>query len=118
MTTEPNSQPQNRFMGPGIALMSYFSGPIKFWCLQVPLLAAMGIVVALHLTGLVNSYQFTTQRTVATGLLEPMGNAISFLQMHRGQSSIIQSGDASWNTARDQTRQSLKTVVEKLDMQI
>ena len=108
----------SRFIGPGVALMKYFSGPVKFWGLQIPLLAALATVVVLHLASLADSYQFTTQRMVATALLDQMANVVLPLQTHRGQSNLIQSGDTSLNAAREQTRQALKTAVDKLDAQI
>jgi methyl-accepting chemotaxis protein len=112
------AKPLSRFTAPGVALMRYLSGPVKFWGLQVPLLAALSIVVALHLASLADAYRFTAQRTAATALLDQIAQVVLPLQTHRGQSSLIQAGDASVTAAREQTRQTLKTAVEKLDAQI
>ena len=118
MTTEFNNKRRSRFFGLGMALMARFSGPTKFWGLYLPLLAALAIVVALHLVSLSKAYQDSTQRSSSLTLLSQMADVATPLQVHRGQTNLMLSGDVTVTTAREETRKNLKAVVEQLDAQI
>lgn len=118
MTTESTKTPRSYFFGLGIALLARLSGPVKFWGLHVPLLVTLGVIVALHLTSLQVDYRFVTQRSVATALVTQMANVVVPLQVHRGQTHLIQSGDVAAATAREQTRQTLRAELDKLQGQI
>lgn len=96
MTTESSQKPKTRFFGLGAALMRRMSGPAKFWCLQLPLLAALGVVVALHLSNLMDAYQQTNAVhasepaaiSTAVGKLDSQGIAlqpVEPLQLRRAQ---------------------------------
>jgi methyl-accepting chemotaxis protein len=104
-----------RFLRPGVALMVRLSGPVKFWGLPLPLMIALGFVVALNLLNLAKDYRYTTQRSEAVGLLGHLGNVVIPLQLHRGQSDLIQAGDASAGAARESTRVALKLAVNEVD---
>lgn len=118
MTTEPDSKSQRHFFGLGTALMMRFSGPVKFWSLYLPLLAALIIVVALHLLNLSDSYRQTTQRSSATVLLDRIADVVIPLQTHRGQSSLLRVDEPNAKVARAQARQNLNSAVERLDSQL
>jgi methyl-accepting chemotaxis protein len=106
------------FTAPGVALMRYLSGPVKFWGLQVPLLVALSVVMALHLTSLTDLHRLTQQRMAASALLDQTASVVLALQDHQGQSNLILSGDTRVTAAREQTRQTLKLAVEKLEAHI
>jgi methyl-accepting chemotaxis protein len=118
MTTESNIKRKSRFFSPGAALMQRMSGPVKFWGLHVPLLAALVIVVALQLFDLAHAYRQSALRETATVLLERIVDVAIPLQIHRGQTHLIQAGASDVSTARLQTRQAIVAAVEKLDDQI
>lgn len=111
-------KPTSGFIAPGVALMKYLSAPVKFWGLQVPLVLALSVVMALHLTSLTDLYRLTQQRMTASTLLDQTASVVLALQTHQEQSNLVLFGDASLNTAREQTRQTLKMAIEKLDAQI
>lgn len=106
------------FTAPDVALMKYFSGPLKFWGLQVPLLVALSVVMALHLTSLTDLHRLTQQRMAASALLDQTASVVLLLQDHQGQSSLILSSDTRVTTAREQTRQTLKMGGEKMGAHI
>ena len=106
------------FFGPGMALMARFSGPVKFWAIQLPLLLALGVVAALHLVSLGKDYRFVSQRRAAAPMIENLAGVVIPLQMHWGQVSLILSGDTSANGALEQTRQALKVAVDAFDGQV
>lgn len=118
MTTESNSKRKSSFFGLGATLMKRLSGPVKFWVLYVPLLAALGIVVALHLSNLADAYRQTNLRASATVLLERIADVTIPLQLYRGQTSLSPSDDSNAVAARQQTRQAINAAVEKLDVEI
>ena len=118
MTTESNSKPYRHFFGPGAALMMRFSGPVRFWGLCLPLLAALGIVAALHLSNLTEAYQQAIQRSAATVLLDRIADVVIPLQTHRGQSELLRGNEPNATAERAQARQALGSAVEKLDSQI
>ncbi|GEM_PF-1041422 len=118
MTTEIDKKPVSHFFRLGVALMNLFSGPVKFWGLHVPLLAALCIVVALHLSNLADSYRQSTQRGLATALLERIADVVIPLQVSRGQTNLPPSDEPSASAARKQTQQVLTSAVENLDTQI
>jgi methyl-accepting chemotaxis protein len=118
MATESKNKSRNRFFSPGMALMARFSGPAKFWGLYLPLLVALCIVVVLQLLSLAKEYQSSEQRSSSLNLLSQMADVAIPLQVHRGQTHLLLSGDATVTTAREQTRQNLKLALEKLDSQI
>ena len=118
MTTELNSKRRSSFFGLGAALMKRLSGPVKFWALYVPLLAALGIVVALRLSNLADEYRQTNLRGSATVLLERIADVAIPLQLYRGQTNIGPSDEPNVLAAHKQTRQAINAAVEKLDSQI
>jgi methyl-accepting chemotaxis protein len=120
----PAKNPQSRkklwrrALRPGVALMMRLSGPVKFWGLPAPLLAALCIVATLFLSDLANELHDATRRASATALLEQIAEVAIPLQKHRGQSVLLQAGDATAAAAREATRQDLLKAVEHLDGQI
>ncbi len=104
-----------RFLRPGVALMVRLSGPVKFWGLPLPLMIALGLVVTLNLLNLAEDYRYTTQRSEAVDLLVHLGNVVIPVQLHRGQSDLIQTGDATASAARESTRVALKAAVAEVD---
>ncbi len=104
-----------RFLRPGVALMVRLSGPVKFWGLPLPLMVALAVLVTLQVASLAREYRFTTQRTQAVALLGQLANVVVPLQLHRGQSNVIQSGDTSVVAARETTRVALKAAVSQVD---
>ena len=122
--TNPALNPQSkkkflrRGLRPGVALMSRLSGPVKFWGLPAPLLAALCIVATLFVSDLAGEYHEASHRGTATALLAQIADVVIPLQTHRGQSLLAQSGDANSAVAREATRQALNTAVEQLNGQI
>ena len=115
MTPKSNHPLRNRVLAPGLALMLRMSGPVKFWSVPLPLLLALGIVGALFLADLTDEYRHASQRSSATILVEHIASVAIPLQVHRGQTTLIQAGDAKAAAERETTRQTLKSAIEKLD---
>jgi methyl-accepting chemotaxis protein len=61
MTTESTSTQPGRFLGLGLMLMRRLSGPVKFWGLQLPLLLALGVVLTLDISHLLDHSQAATR---------------------------------------------------------
>jgi methyl-accepting chemotaxis protein len=118
MTSEPTHTLRNRVLKPGLALMLRLSGPVKFWGLPTPLLLALGIVGALFQADLTDQYHSASRRSSATTLVERIADVAVPLQVHRGQTALVQSGDTKAAVQRETTRQTLNAAVEKLDVQM
>ena len=115
MTVVSKNSAFHPFFRLGVSLMMRLSGPVKFWGLPVPLMAALALVVTLHGASLVKEYRFATQRVQAIALLGPLSSLVVPLQLHRGQSHLILSGDMSVVAARETTRAALKSTVTQVD---
>ena len=69
-----NERSTHGFFGPGVALMTRLSGPVKFWGLHVPVILALCIVAALYLGNIVDQYRRVDQ---GSAQVEPVAGMVA-----------------------------------------
>jgi methyl-accepting chemotaxis protein len=118
METNLNSGVVSTLMRPGLAVMQRFSMPAKLISL-VTILLIPAVIVSFHLFESIYG-NIREARSEVSGLrvVSAATKTVLLLQLHRGQTNLMLSGQTDLATARSETQRKLAAAVGVLDASI
>ena len=103
---------------PGMWLMRKMRFGAKLGILSAVMLLPLLFIAWQLIHRTVEDRAVTRAEVVGLGSIEQIGNVIRLVQVHRGQTAMLLSGNAGVQSARDQTRLALKEAQDRLVRQL
>lgn len=105
-------------MRPGVALMQRFSMPAKLGALAAILLIPLVVISFYLFQGIYGNLMLARSEMSGLRVISAAAETVSLIQLHRGQTNLMLSGQSDLESAREDTRSKLSAAIGVLDAAI
>ena len=118
MSSNSKTKSFNAFLRPGIRLMQRVNMPLKLAMVGLAALLPLGLVGVVLFNQMQGDYQLAANESAGADVVVSLTDVVVQAQTHRGQTNQVLSGNAAAASAREQTREKLKSAITSLDARI